>query len=99
MISKLMASANSRTEDTEPEEALDTIASFRLPLYCATTTVPPVATATNTLIRKIFRESTIFTALTAATPEELIIAVLTRFKPMINAWSIKIGIMSAIICR
>ena len=32
-----------------------------------------------------------FTALTADTPDELIMAVLTRFKPIINAWSIKIG--------
>ncbi|MNE53169.1 hypothetical protein D3C80_1478800 [compost metagenome] len=68
-----------------PAAARETIWLFPLPLYCATTTVPPVATATNTLIRKIFSESTIFTALTADTPDELIIAVFTRFKPTMNA--------------
>ncbi|MNJ51182.1 hypothetical protein D3C77_464800 [compost metagenome] len=61
-------------------------------------TVPPVAMATNTLIKNILSESTILTALTAATPEELIIAVFSRLINTINPWSTKIGIMIAMIC-
>ncbi|MNC24395.1 hypothetical protein D3C75_724490 [compost metagenome] len=53
---------------TEEAADLDTMALLPLPLYWATTTVPPVARAINTCIRKMFRESTIFTALMAATP-------------------------------
>ena len=48
-------------------------------------TVPPVDTATNTLIRNMLSESTILTALTADTPEELIMAVFTRLRPTMNA--------------
>ncbi|MNC40788.1 hypothetical protein D3C75_895210 [compost metagenome] len=91
MPNKPMAKAISDTEDTAPAAALETISSFPLPLYCATTTVPPVDTAMNTLIRKIFSESIIFTALIAATPEELIIAVFTTFSPTTKAWSTNIG--------
>ncbi|MNI63518.1 hypothetical protein D3C73_1188940 [compost metagenome] len=80
-----MNSAISETDETTPEVALETIRSLPLPLYWATTTVPPVDTAMNTLIRKIFNESIILTALTAATPDELIIAVFTRFRPTTNA--------------
>ncbi|MNR58305.1 hypothetical protein D3C85_1792750 [compost metagenome] len=69
------------TEAMEQAADRDTIRSFPFPLYCATTTVPPVATAINTLMRKIFKESTIFTALTAATPEELTMAVFTKLSP------------------
>ncbi|MNP14200.1 hypothetical protein D3C76_1065130 [compost metagenome] len=83
--SRPIPKAISDTEATEAAVAWDTIRSFPLPLYCATTTVPPVATATNTLIRKIFSESTIFTALTAAIPDELIIAVFTRLSPIMKA--------------
>jgi hypothetical protein len=92
-------SAAKVTAVSEAAAALDTMLSFPLPLYCATTTVPPVAKATKTLTRNIFRESTILTALIAATPEELIIAVLTRLKPTRKAWSIRIGSSSEITCR
>ncbi|MNN83223.1 hypothetical protein D3C81_2002420 [compost metagenome] len=85
MPNKPMPRAISDTEDTAPAVALDTMRSFPLPLYCATTTVPPVEMAINTLIRKIFSESIIFTALIAATPDELIIAVFTRFSPTTKA--------------
>ena len=58
---------------------------FPLPVYCATMTVPPVASAINTLSRKTFSESTIPTALTAAVPAELIMAVFNRLRQAINA--------------
>ncbi|MNC55774.1 hypothetical protein D3C75_1053230 [compost metagenome] len=80
-----MNNAIKETDDTAPAVALETIRSLPLPLYWATTTVPPVETAMNTLIRKIFSESIILTALIAATPDELIIAVFTRFRPTIKA--------------
>jgi len=79
-----------------PAAERETIFSSPFPLYCATITVPPVATAIKTLSRNIFMESTIFTALTASTPAELIIAVLKKFMNTINAWSTKIGIIIAI---
>ncbi|MNE20487.1 hypothetical protein D3C80_1136110 [compost metagenome] len=86
------------TADMACAAALLTISLFPLPLYCATITVPPVATATNTLIRKMLSESTILTALTAATPEELIMAVFSKLIKIMNAWSTKIGIIIAMIC-
>ncbi|MMZ49971.1 hypothetical protein D1872_116790 [compost metagenome] len=85
IINKLIHKASKETEEMVPDAALETMRSLPLPLYCATTTVPPVDTATNTLIRKIFKESIIFTALTAAIPDELIMAVFTKLRPTIKA--------------
>ena len=53
--------------------------------FAETMTVPPVARAINTLAIKMMSESTMLTALTAATPEELIIAVLNRLMRMRKA--------------
>ena len=64
--------------------AFDIIAGSLFPLYCATITVPPVAIATKTLSKNRFNESTMLTALTAATPDELTIAVFSIFKEVIN---------------
>ena len=86
------------TADIACVAVLETIIVFPLPLYCATITVPPVATAINTLTKKIFNESTILTALTAATPAELIIAVFKKLIKIKKAWSTNIGRMIAIIC-
>ena len=70
--------AINKTAVTEPEMALGTSRLFPRPLYWATITVPPVATAIKILRRKALTESTILTALTASRPDELIIEVLNR---------------------
>lgn len=80
------------------DAALDACSGFLPPKYCATMTVPPVAIAINTLTIKIFSESTTLTALTAATPEELIMAVFNMLIRTMNAESIKIGIINEKIC-
>ncbi|MNU92788.1 hypothetical protein D3C71_827140 [compost metagenome] len=77
--------ASIATAEIACDATLDTMFWFPLPLYCTTMTVPPVATATKTLIKNIFSESTILTALTAATPEEAIIAVLIKLIKIIKA--------------
>lgn len=68
---------NERTVATESawEAAFETIFGLPLPRYCATITVPPMATAIKILTIKKFNESTMLTALIAVTPAELIIAV------------------------
>ena len=53
----------------------------------------------NTLTRKMFSESTMLTALIAATPEELIIAMLMKFRQVTKAWSTSTGRKSRRSCR
>jgi len=77
--------------DTACEAVEDTMRGFPLPLYCATRTVPPVARATNRLTMNILSESTMLTALTAATPEELTMAVFSMLMSTIKAVSARMG--------
>ena len=72
------------TADIACAEAFEKAAEFPAPLYCATITVPPVAKAINTFKIKMFSESTMLTAATAASPDELIIAVLSRLSRTIK---------------
>ena len=82
-----MESKTAETPDTimTPEVAFDANCLFFPPKHCATTTVPPVATAIKNSIKKTFKESTKLTALTAATPDDETIAVFNNSMIIISA--------------
>ena len=97
--STLMTSERIATAEMACAAERTTISSLPLPRYWATTTVPPVATAMKTCSRKILSESTMLTALTAATPEVLTIAVLSRVRQTTKAWSTRMGMIRATMSR
>ena len=85
--------------DIELAAAVNTCSRLPAPVYWATRTVPPVASAIKIFSMMTFIESTMLTAAISASPDELIIAVLKKEMTLFESWSKSMGTNIAITCR